>query len=167
MIRNPRILLLDEATAALDYQSERDIQRAIEQASSSKSIFFFVSFVIDENTDRTTIIIAHRLSTIRHADQIIVLHQGKIVEIGTHQSLIDQRGKYYELLQGKILENKFDEDLPDKEVHLGSVVTHINEEKTKVKSLTQIRLRMKSQLFRITMMKRKSEENFPFGDYFL
>ena len=95
------------------------------------------------------------------------MHQGEIVEIGTHESLINQHGKYYELLQGQILENNFDEDLTERDVHLESAVTDINEEQTKVKIFSQVQLRMKSKLFRTMMMKRKSEENFPFVDYYL
>ena len=81
MIRKPQILILDEATSALDNVSEKIVQEAIDKVSQNC----------------TTLVIAHRLSTIRNADMIFVLDQGKIVESGTHQQLIDQHGKYWEL----------------------------------------------------------------------
>jgi ATP-binding cassette, subfamily B, bacterial MsbA len=78
LLYNPDILILDEATSALDTVSEKLVQQAIEEISR----------------DRTTIVIAHRLSTIQKADCIAVLHQGKIVEIGTHEELLN-RGEHY------------------------------------------------------------------------
>jgi len=81
MIRKPEILILDEATSALDNVSEKVVQEAIDKVAQGC----------------TTLIIAHRLSTIRNADTIYVLDQGKIVESGTHQQLMNQQGKYWEL----------------------------------------------------------------------
>ena len=81
LYKDAPILILDEATSALDSQSERLIQRAIDTAAA----------------DRTTIVIAHRLSTIINADKILVMEQGKLVEIGTHQELLDKKGAYYRL----------------------------------------------------------------------
>lgn len=78
LLYNPDILILDEATSALDTVSEKLVQRAIEEISRN----------------RTTIVIAHRLSTIQKADCIAVLHQGKIVETGTHEELLS-RGEHY------------------------------------------------------------------------
>jgi ATP-binding cassette, subfamily B, bacterial MsbA len=78
LLYNPDILILDEATSALDTVSEKLVQKAIEELSR----------------DRTTLVIAHRLSTIQNADCIAVLHQGKIVEIGTHEELLN-RGEHY------------------------------------------------------------------------
>ena len=78
ILKNPRILIFDEATSALDSKSEKAIQAELRE--------------ISEN--RTTLVIAHRLSTIVDADQILVLDHGRIVESGTHQSLLDQNGVY-------------------------------------------------------------------------
>jgi ATP-binding cassette, subfamily B, bacterial MsbA len=81
--KNPPILILDEATSALDTESERLVQDAL--------------YKLMQN--RTTLVIAHRLSTIQHADEIIVLHQGTIVERGTHQQLFDSNGMYRKLCE--------------------------------------------------------------------
>lgn len=80
-LNNPPILILDEATSALDLESEAIIQEALDVLSK----------------DRTTLIVAHRLSTITHADRIVVMENGRIVETGTHQQLINKRGAYEHL----------------------------------------------------------------------
>ena len=92
LYRNPKMLFLDEATNALDTINERKITEALNAAF----------------TDRTVVVIAHRLSTIRHADQIVVLDHGNIVEIGNHESLIKKEGFYYQLVAsqtGKLKED--------------------------------------------------------------
>lgn len=83
VLLNPKILILDEATASLDTETERAIQEALEKLIKG----------------RTTFSIAHRLSTLRNADRLVVLEQGKISEIGTHEELIKKKGIYYNLLQ--------------------------------------------------------------------
>jgi ABC-type multidrug transport system fused ATPase/permease subunit len=82
VLKNPPILILDEATSSLDTESEKWVQDAINNLMK----------------DRTSIIIAHRLSTVRHADEIIVLHEGQIAERGKHDELISQNGIYHKLV---------------------------------------------------------------------
>lgn len=81
ILKNAPVLILDEATSALDGESERLIQQALDRIL----------------VGRTALVIAHRLSTIEHADQVVVLDAGRVVEIGTHQQLLDQRGLYSQL----------------------------------------------------------------------
>ncbi|HFD0876801.1 ATP-binding cassette domain-containing protein, partial [Enterococcus sp. FR165] len=81
LIRQPKIILLDEATSALDNQSEKKIQQALNYLTETP----------------TTFIVAHRLSTIKEADKIVVIDEGKIVEIGTYEELLAQKGYFYRL----------------------------------------------------------------------
>ena len=90
ILADPRIFVLDEATSSVDTQTEQTIQHAIQQVLSG----------------RTSFIIAHRLSTIRTADRILVIDDGQIKEMGTHQELLQQRGAYY-----KLYTNQFQEDM--------------------------------------------------------
>ena len=81
MLKNPPILILDEATSALDTESERLVQDALTNLMKN----------------RTSIVIAHRLSTIQHADEIVVMKEGRIVERGTHTELLKAGGLYSHL----------------------------------------------------------------------
>ncbi len=83
ILKNPPIMILDEATSALDSESERLVQEALERLMK----------------DRTTLVIAHRLSTIKNASQICVMHEGEIVESGTHDELIAKNGYYMRLVE--------------------------------------------------------------------
>ena len=85
LAQNPKILILDEATSSIDSQTEEIIQNAM-------------SIVMK---GRTTFIIAHRLSTIKNADKIYLLEKGKIIEEGNHETLIQNKGKYYEMYQAQ------------------------------------------------------------------
>ena len=78
ILKNPRVILLDEATAALDSETEQHIQKALKELSEG----------------RTTLVIAHRLSTITSANQILCIHQGRVVERGTHEELLALDGRY-------------------------------------------------------------------------
>ena len=81
LLANPKLLVMDEATSALDYETERKVCDNLIQALHDCTVFF----------------ITHRLSTVRRADLIVVMHQGAVVEKGTHEELMDRRGRYYAL----------------------------------------------------------------------
>lgn len=83
---NPRVLLLDEATSALDSESERLVKEAMDNIMAG----------------RTRLIVAHRLSTVRDADQIIVVHGGKIVDSGSHEELLMRCSRYEELVRNQL-----------------------------------------------------------------
>lgn len=92
LLRQPRVLLFDEATSALDSITEEEITETIRE--------------ISQNREQITILIAHRLSTIMHADRIYVLEQGDVVETGSHQTLLDEKGLYYAMWRQQIGERK-------------------------------------------------------------
>ncbi|REG99389.1 ABC transporter family protein [Flavobacterium aquicola] len=84
--KNPEMLFFDEATSALDANNEKEIMQKLD-------IFF---------KNKTVIVIAHRLSTVMNADQIVVLDKGKIIEVGSHSSLVEQKGNYFELVKNQL-----------------------------------------------------------------
>ena len=88
---DPKILLLDEATSALDSESEYIVQAALDKAQEG----------------RTTVVVAHRLSTIRNADIICVFEHGQVMEIGTHESLLQQNGIYKTLVSHQLEPRKY------------------------------------------------------------
>ncbi len=92
LLRRPRLLIFDEATSALDSLTEEEITQTIREVSSQR--------------DQVTILIAHRLSTIMHAERIYVLEKGDVVETGTHESLLDEKGLYYAMWRQQIGERK-------------------------------------------------------------
>ena len=93
LLRKPKVLIFDEATSALDSLTEEEITRTIRDISASR--------------DQITVLIAHRLSTIMHADRIYVLEKGEVVETGTHQSLLDEKGLYFAMWRQQIGERKY------------------------------------------------------------
>lgn len=92
LLRHPRLLIFDEATSALDSLTEEEVTNTIKEVSSQRN--------------QITILIAHRLSTIMHADRIYVLERGEVVEMGTHESLIEEKGLYYAMWRQQIGERK-------------------------------------------------------------
>lgn len=90
-LKDPKVVIFDEATSSLDTQTERKIQQTLNSLSKG----------------RTTIIIAHRLSTVRNADRIIVLDGGNIIEEGTHEALLNHKGKYFQLYEAQKRDGKY------------------------------------------------------------
>ncbi len=92
VLRNPRILILDDALSSVDTQTEERILRGLAGVMR----------------ERTTLLISHRVSTVRHADQIVVLREGQIVERGTHEELLERGGYYHDLYQKQLLEEELE-----------------------------------------------------------
>ena len=87
ILANNPVLILDEATSSIDTRTERIIQESMDRLMKG----------------RTTFVIAHRLSTVRNSDCIMVLEQGRIIERGTHEQLIEEKGRYYQLYTGNAI----------------------------------------------------------------
>jgi ATP-binding cassette subfamily B protein len=92
LLRKPKLLIFDEATSALDSLTEEEISKTIRQVTTTQ--------------EQITILIAHRLSTIMYADRIYVLEKGQVVETGTHNKLLDEKGLYYAMWRQQIGERK-------------------------------------------------------------
>ena len=88
IIKHPKIIIFDEATSALDSKNEKEVQNAIDNIIKKELV--------------TIIIIAHRLSTVKNADNIFVLKNGKIIEEGNHQKLINKKGEYFKLIENQL-----------------------------------------------------------------
>ena len=86
-VADPPVLILDEATSSIDTRTERIVQDGMDKLMRG----------------RTTFVIAHRLSTVRNSDCIMVLEQGRIIERGTHEQLLEEKGKYYQLYTGNAI----------------------------------------------------------------
>ncbi|KAK6115176.1 hypothetical protein DH2020_007445 [Rehmannia glutinosa] len=114
ILRDPKILLLDEATSALDAESESIVQQALDSVMSH----------------RTTIVVAHRLSTIRNVDTIIVLKNGKVVEMGTHMELMSKSGDYASLVSLQVSEHKTNPSL-------GNITKTSTQEQQELKPITR------------------------------
>tara|TARA_B100000214_G_C23392726_1_gene367899 strand:- start:131 stop:490 length:360 start_codon:yes stop_codon:yes gene_type:complete len=81
LLNNPKLLIMDEATSALDYETERKVCDGLKKSCKNSTVFF----------------ITHRLSTVKNADLIVMLHEGSIVETGTHDELMQMKGRYFAL----------------------------------------------------------------------
>ena len=100
LVRQPKVLLLDEATSALDAESEHQVQAALD--------------ILIEEGSQTVVVIAHRLSTIRNADKIIVMNAGQVIEMGSHDELVEKDGAYKKLVARQLMKDeitKIDENL--------------------------------------------------------
>ena len=106
-LRKPKILLLDEATSALDAESESKVQEALDTLMAD-----YRNENQSETSKRTIILVAHRLSTVMNADQIAVVSDGKIIELGNHETLYSQNGFYTKLVQRQLKkkESQLNED---------------------------------------------------------
>jgi subfamily B ATP-binding cassette protein MsbA len=105
LLKDPPILILDEATSSLDSEAEREVQQALDRLIKG----------------RTTLVIAHRLSTVRNADRIIVLADGRIAEAGSHPELMQQDGLYKRLYEMQFREEEVEEAEEELKMEAGAV----------------------------------------------
>ncbi|MBP0012186.1 MAG: ABC transporter ATP-binding protein [Roseofilum sp. SBFL] len=119
LLQDPDILILDEATSALDTVSERIVQEAIDHLSR----------------DRTTLVIAHRLSTIQNTDQIAVLDKGQVMEVGTHQELLEKKGLYHRLHSMQFSETEASETTGQKRIDYQTLSKASYEARTQLNSM--------------------------------
>jgi ATP-binding cassette subfamily B protein len=98
LLRNPHLLVFDEATSSLDSLTEEEISRTMREVAGSREVI--------------TILIAHRLSTVMHADRIYVLERGKIIEVGQHEDLLERTGLYYAMWRQQVGERRVSPQLP-------------------------------------------------------
>ncbi|KAL9055149.1 MAG: hypothetical protein Q9162_003727 [Coniocarpon cinnabarinum] len=154
IVSDPKILLLDEATSALDTKSEGIVQAALDKASIG----------------RTTIVVAHRLSTIRHADNIVVMGLGRIVEQGTHDQLLEQGGTYATLVEAQQInaakqkerENSaWSDDSDDEEVDAG--FTKIKTTQSRRSQLRATRTQSMASISPSAMEARQSKKDQDYG----
>ncbi|XP_010313352.1 ABC transporter B family member 21 isoform X1 [Solanum lycopersicum] len=134
ILKDPRILLLDEATSALDAESERVVQEALDRIM----------------VDRTTIIVAHRLSTVRNADNIAVVHQGKVVEEGEHFELLkDPEGAYSQLIRSQDVSQAKEQLCLDDAQHFSTELrpeSRNNDDITAIEEIPETRLAKSSDI---------------------
>ena len=152
LLRNPQILLLDEATSALDIESEKVVQDALEKA----------------RIGRTTLIIAHRLSTIQNADSIVLMGDGKVQEIGTHEDLMKRKGLYYEFVTLKFEENN-EKNISNKLNYCekyDSQITHFNMVSENVSENATLTTKSNPLLNKDKAKKDNLEKSFSYPFYF-
>ncbi|KAI9291972.1 P-loop containing nucleoside triphosphate hydrolase protein [Neoconidiobolus thromboides FSU 785] len=147
IIKDPTILLLDEATSALDTESERIVQKALDNAAK----------------DRTTIVIAHRLSTIKKADKIVVFDKGTIIEEGNHNELIELNGAYANLVKQQEIrksdeeEKNKDDDIISSDINVDEVVLDIKDDEQLEDGLFKMASRVKSLPGELVKNKNKNK----------
>jgi ATP-binding cassette subfamily B protein len=111
LVHDPKVLILDEATSNIDMETEVRIRRAVSQLL----------------VNRTTLVIAHRLSTVLAADRILVMHKGRVAEIGCHEDLIARRRLYWRLFQIQFGQQDNGEGDRDEEIRGNAVVEHLDD----------------------------------------
>jgi len=128
LIKQPSLLLLDEATSALDSVNEKIVQEALDRACKGTNKLPFLPYHVLLFIDRTTVIIAHRLTTIQNADHIYVLEKGRVIEQGTHKTLMaNEESKYKEMFRTQLIEeHKGDADKRTIEQVVNGVDTEIS-----------------------------------------